>query len=180
MVRAWHILGMVAIGLAVCLVLYGHWQTQRKREQSANNIAVFGRAMHLYAAQNDGQWPNNLEQMLSQALKLPKDQWTDLLTNPSRPDMKPAYVYLKPGLAVKLIDNPGRLIFLYEAYSHWGPGIHVGFLDGHTTFITSETEFKALLAQSTVPRTPPGWGWSYRATTTQARGATQVARPAGR
>ncbi len=180
MVRVWHVLGLVAIGLAACLLLYAHWQTQRKRAWSANNIAVFGRAIHLYAQQNDGQWPNSLEQMLSQALRLPKDQWADLLTNPSRPDMKPAYVYLKPALPVRLIDNPGRAICLYEAYNNWGPGIHVGFLDGHGEFITNEAEFKALLARSTAPRPPTTWSWVYGATAIQGSNGVQASRPARR
>jgi hypothetical protein len=165
MARAWLVTGMVAAGLLICLAVGNRGCQQARRSYSANTIGQFGRAMHIYSQNNAGRWPDSLEQMLAEVIRAPRSQWDDMLTNPQRPHMKPAYVYLKPPAPIDQIDNPGRIIFLHEAYDDWGPGINAGFLDGHIRFITDRAEFEHLLAQSRAPNLQAnGWEWFFRQT----------------
>jgi prepilin-type processing-associated H-X9-DG protein len=122
-----------------------------KRSISANNIGMFLRGLHICMAQRDGRspddqpWPEDLRQIVEKGLRKAYDESADYLTNPERPGMRPAYVYVKPEVPLSRIHNPGREVAIYEAFDDWGGGINVGFLDGHVTFMDSEEEFRKLL-----------------------------------
>ncbi len=109
------------------------------------------RGIHVYTSVTYGQsasdqpWPKDLREIVEKGLHTRYDESSDLLNNPQRPKMKPAYIYVKPGVPLSRIDNPGRIVAVYEAYDQWGKGINVGFLDGHVSFISSEKKFQELL-----------------------------------
>ena len=175
MARKWTIPGLIAMGIIVSLMLLSHWRGQASQSYSSNNIGQFARAMHIYAAQNEGQWPDSLQAIVEKGMQARYDPSMGVLFNPQRPNMKPAYVYLKPAMPVNQVDNPARMIFMHEAYDQWGPGINVGFLDGHVTFISDQAEFSKLLAESKTAMASNGWAWLA---TTQGSPTTQPAAPA--
>jgi len=114
---------------------------------STNNIGQFIQAIHIYYAQKNS-WPDDFRQMIEVAMRATYDESMDLLHNPHRPDMKPAYIYIKPGLPMSRMERPGEMVAIYEAYDTWGDGINVGFLDGHVAFICDQAEFETLLART--------------------------------
>jgi prepilin-type processing-associated H-X9-DG protein len=129
-------------------------RVQARKSFSANNVGQFGRALHIYWGTKN-QWPDDLRQMMEVSMQRPYDESDDVLVNPQRPKMRPAYVYRKPGVPISKVSNPGAMIFLYERYDEWGDGINVGFLDGHVTFIRDQAEFEQMLAR-TIAMDPGG------------------------
>jgi prepilin-type processing-associated H-X9-DG protein len=117
-------------------------RTQAARVRSASNIKQLLLTCYMYAEHHKNQWPDNLEEVLT-AEKLPKA----LLTNPIDPTQEPGYVYIKPP-ATGDIKNPSALMVIHENFEKWG-GVNVGFADGHTEWVSSEDQFKQLLAEAT-------------------------------
>jgi prepilin-type processing-associated H-X9-DG protein len=128
----------------------GKARKQAKKSFSTNNIAQFVRALHIYQGEKKA-WPDSFHQMMVVAMRMqiePGDDSPDILKNPQRPDMRPAYVYIKPGLPMTRIANPGEMVVFYERYDEWGDGINVGFLDGHVIFVGDQVEFEKMLART--------------------------------
>lgn len=172
MARRWLLLDVLVLGILVVLAVFPRESESARQAYSRNNIAQFGRAMHLYAAGSGGQWPDTLRQLVEKGMRVPYDPSMDLLTNPDRPNTKPGYVYLKPAMPLGQVANPGRKIFLYEAHDQWGPGINVGFLDGHVAFLADQAEFERSLAESKATEAWDGRNWQAE------NPATQPATPA--
>lgn len=125
-------------------------RTHSKRTFSMNNVSQWVRAVHIYYAEKKA-WLENFHQMMVVAMRMqiePGDDSPDILKNPQRPTMRPAYAYIKPGLPMTRIANPGELVVIYERYDEWGEGINVGFLDGHATFVSDPAEFEKMLART--------------------------------
>jgi hypothetical protein len=97
-------------------------------------------ALKTYADSHDGQFPPDLQTLVKSRVLA-----EHALANPHLPDRKPGYVYVKPSVGRdKLAANT---VVVYENYETWDDeGIAVGFADGHTQTVKSESEFKALLA----------------------------------
>ena len=110
--------------------------------RSASNIRQVLQACMMYSNDHKGQWPDDLK-ALDNYFRGPA-QAQQVLTNPARPDMKPAYVYLKPQLPVA---EPPNTIVVYESHTDFGPGVNVGFADGHVEFVNNKERFDTLIAQ---------------------------------
>ena len=121
---------------------------------SGSHLRQLARAIWVCMPQQDGRWPDDLpwpadlRQLVEKGLHVQYDESAELLCNPYRPNMKPAYIYVKPTVPVSRIVDPGKTAVLYEAYDQWGEGINIGFLDGHVTFTNDEAWFKQLLAET--------------------------------
>lgn len=116
---------------------------QARQVQSMTNIKNLLLACHMHAADHEGRWPDELaalEKYIGGGE--PAEQ---VMTNPARPDVKPAYVYLKPA-------NPSArtadTAVVYESHTDFGRGVAVGFVDGHVEFINDRQRFDQLLADS--------------------------------
>ena len=118
---------------------------QAKKRFSQNNLAQIGRAIHIYEGTYKGQWPSSLREIVEKGRQTPYDPSMDLLANPQRPNMKPAYIYIKPAMPSSKIPDPGQLVVVYEAYDKWDAGINILLLDGHVKFITDEAEFQKMM-----------------------------------
>jgi prepilin-type processing-associated H-X9-DG protein len=117
---------------------------QAMRVQSMSNIRQILLACHMYAADNQGQWPDDLTGL--EKYFGAGEQAKRIMTNPLRPEVKPAYVYLKPA-------DPGGAdaaskAVLYESHTDFGRGVAVGFADGHVEYVANRQRFDQLLAKA--------------------------------
>ena len=119
---------------------------QARKSFSKNNLGQIGRAIHVYEGTYKGQWPSSLREIVEMGMRASYDPSMDILANPQRPKMKPAYIYIKPAMPSSKIPDPGQLVVAYEAYDKWDGGINVLLLDGHVKFITDEAEFQKMMA----------------------------------
>ncbi len=125
-------------------------RVQAKKRFSMNNLGQWGRALHIYYGEKKA-WADDFLQLMTIAMRMnikPTDPLPDILANPQRPKMRPAYVYIKPGLPMEKIANPGAMVVFYERYDNWDDGISVALLDGHVQFIKDQAEFEKMLAQT--------------------------------
>jgi hypothetical protein len=139
---------------------------QAKRYYAMNNICQFGRGMQIFYAMNN-RWPDDIRQIVEVAMRMPYDENMDVLKNPQRPDMKPAYIYLKPAMPVSKIEDPGKMVFMYEHFDAWNGGIAVGWLDGHADFIADQEQFEKALAHTKAQNA----AWLMEVAATQKAGA---------
>jgi prepilin-type processing-associated H-X9-DG protein len=113
------------------------------RTQSMSNMRQILLGCVMYASDNKDQWPKDLsaaEKYLGGPAKLQQ-----IMVNPSRPDAKPAYVYVQPA-GDGPVANPASTLVLYESHTDFGPGVSVGFADGHVEFVRNRERFDQLLA----------------------------------
>jgi prepilin-type processing-associated H-X9-DG protein len=94
------------------------------------------------ARDNKGQWPDDLSAI--EKYLGGKEKAAAVMTNPARPQVKPAYVYVKPADANPA--NPGTTMVLYESHTDFGRGVSVGFADGHVEYVSDRARFERLLA----------------------------------
>lgn len=104
---------------------------------SMKNVKRMVMACWQYSQQHDGQWPDNLKDLIGQGLS------ADIFVNPTQPDNPDSYIYIKPAD----MSSPAQTVVIYEMYDRWNIGINVGFLDGHVEFIRDEQQFKDLLSK---------------------------------
>jgi prepilin-type processing-associated H-X9-DG protein len=117
------------------------------RVKSASNIRQLIQTCLLYSNDNRGKYPPNLQELekaMVQWMPEPK-QVKDILTNPARPDVKPAYVYIPPA---KGNAAPPETVVIYESHKDFGDGINVGFADGHVEFVNQKQQFEQMLART--------------------------------
>jgi hypothetical protein len=98
-------------------------------------------SLRLYASTNHGSYPDSLED-LAKYFEKAGVSIGDLLSHPGQPDQKIGYGYVKPTQGDK---TPADHVLLYEKYDAFGPGVSVGFFDGHIERVTDESKFKKLL-----------------------------------
>jgi outer membrane lipoprotein-sorting protein len=114
-------------------------QTRAYRAMSMANLHMLEGAGRKYADENNGQWPESLEELVG------RDHISRrTLVNPARKDLAVGYVYIRPH---ERSPEPKALL-MYEAHEAWGKGISVAFTDGRVEFLEDEAEFKQLLAAS--------------------------------
>jgi prepilin-type processing-associated H-X9-DG protein len=131
-------LGTIARAAAPA-VLYA--RAQSMRAASMSNIRQILQACLIYSNQHNGAWPTSLKDVDNFFQGQGRPQLDRIMTNPAHPELKPAYVYIKP-------DNqyPGpRIVVIYESHTDFGPGVSVGFADGHVEFISDEKTFNEFL-----------------------------------
>ena len=117
------------------------------RVHSASNIRQLLQGCLLYANDNKGKYPPNLQELeKAMVAYMPEPaQVKQILTNPSRPEQKPAYVYIAPA---KGHGAPADMVVIYEAHKEFGDGINVGFADGHVEFVAQKQRFDQMLAKT--------------------------------
>lgn len=98
------------------------------------NIKQLLLACLLHARDNNGQWPDRLEDLTADEID------PQILTGPDHPN---GYIYRKPNDNVPIAQD----IVIYQAYQNWNDGICAGFADGHVEFFADETEFLKQLNQ---------------------------------
>ena len=109
---------------------------EANRAVSASRIMGIDTACYLYTNANNGEWPENLEVLVEQGLLA-----AESLVNPSRPHLKPGYVYIRPA---RPSDEWPPVLMVYEAYDEWGEGIQTSGWG----FMKDEAEFMEVLAQA--------------------------------
>jgi len=114
-----------------------------RRAVAATNLSAILKALHMYAADHKGRFPDDLSALVKAKLVSVR-----MLINPSDPARKSGYVYVRPAGPLNKIANAAETLVIYEAHEAWGEGINVGFVDGHVAFMRDAAEFKKLLAAS--------------------------------
>ena len=123
------------IVILLVIVLVPKVQEARReanRSVSSTRIKGIDTACYLYATSNRGEYPATLEALVQEGYYPAK-----LLVNPSRPELKVGYVYIKP------IGLTAHELILYEAFDEWEQGILTNL-----GFITDEELFKKILAET--------------------------------
>ena len=117
------------------------------RVQSASNIRQLLQGCLLYANDNKGKYPANLQELEKSMLAyMPEPaQIKQILTNPARPEQKPAYVYIAPAQGFKAGPD---VVVIYESHKDFGDGVNVGFADGHVEFVAQKQRFDQILAKT--------------------------------
>ena len=116
-------------------------RSHARRIAGASNIRQLLMACQMYMAEHKGQWPDDLkatEKYLGGAAGA-----ANVMKNPARPEMNPAYVYVKP--AVVPVPKPAETVVVYEAHKDFGAGVNVGFADGHVEYVSDAKRFDQLL-----------------------------------
>jgi len=117
------------------------------RVQSASNIRQLLQGCLLYSNENKGKYPANLKELeksMAGFIDDPK-QLQAIFTNPRKPDVKPAYVYIAPA---KGNAAPADVVVIYESHKDFGDGVNVGFADGHVEFVEDKKRFDEMLAKT--------------------------------
>jgi hypothetical protein len=94
-----------------------------------------------YAADQGGQWPDNLQSLASYGID------AAALVNPRRPEDAIGWVYRKPAASRGQIRNAATTAVIHEPLEPWNDGVSVGFADGHTEFIKDRKRVEKLLGQ---------------------------------
>jgi prepilin-type processing-associated H-X9-DG protein len=117
------------------------------RVQSASNIRQMLQACLLHANENKGQYPADLKALEAAMAKfMPEPAMVKrIMTNPAKPEIQPAYVYIKPA---KGNAAPAETVVIYESHKDFGDGINVGFADGHVEFVGQKQQFDQALAKT--------------------------------
>ena len=113
---------------------------------SASNMRQILLVCHMWANENNGQWPDDLRpDDLAKALKKYELPAT-VMDNPLKPGT--GYTYVKPPAKV---ENPSALIVLHDAQPVDGMRT-VGFMDGHVERLMEATFQEQLKAQKEVKK----------------------------
>jgi len=105
-----------------------------------SNLKQLALALHMYAEDHDGKFPDELEQA--------KDYYGNakVLVSPRKPKSfaGPSYIYI-PGYS-STAASPASSVVVYENPEFCSDGVNVAFLDGHIEFVKPEAFRKALEA----------------------------------
>ncbi|HTW94766.1 MAG TPA: hypothetical protein VMD30_08240 [Tepidisphaeraceae bacterium] len=91
--------------------------------QSAAHLKQLLIGCFMYSNEHQGQWPDKLDDIAGEV-----PNFDQLLINPTRPQAKPGYIYVKPDPAATLA--PDQVIVLYEPPDGQKP-VAIGYEDGH-------------------------------------------------
>jgi hypothetical protein len=101
-----------------------------------------------YAQDHNDQWPKDLETLVRQGTLT-----QEMLVNPDRPEMNPAYAYIRPDSEALTKMNISELVVVHETFKEWPKdGVWAAFADGHVHIVTDEAEMKKLLDHATKHR----------------------------
>ena len=141
---------LTALASALAVPLH-QARLQAMQVQSMSNLRQLLLACHMYAADHQGQWPDELAAVTQKYLG-GVEKARQIMTNPARPQADPGYTYLKPAdprggdMATKAV--------MYETHTDFGRGVAVGFADGHVEFVNNRQRFDRLLAGANAPAAP--------------------------
>lgn len=112
-----------------------------RRAVTASNMRQGVTGCWVYAQDHKDQWPEDLQTLVKEGIVQ-----ESMLHNPDRPEMVPAFEYIRPDSAALQKSDYGRLIVIYERYDKWPEkGIWVDFADGHLELVRDEAQFRKLL-----------------------------------
>ncbi|MEA2711044.1 MAG: hypothetical protein QOF78_3645 [Phycisphaerales bacterium] len=114
------------------------------RVQSSSNIRQILQTCLMHSNENKGAWPADMKELEKSMTKFAGPNVKRLLTNPQRPSVQPAYVYIKP---VQKQPN-GDTVVIYESHKDFGDGVNVGFADGHVEWVAQKQQFDQMLAKT--------------------------------
>ena len=117
------------------------------RVQSASNIRQMLQGCMLYANENKGKYPPTLQELEKSMAAIMEDakRMQQVFTNPTKPDVKPGYVYVPPAQGFKATPDT---VVIYESHKDFADGINVGFADGHVEFVADKKRFDEMLAKT--------------------------------
>jgi len=120
---------VAGVGAGVALPAITRARTQARRVSSMSNLKQMALAVIMYAEDNDGKCPPDLE-----AVK-PYGVDDRVLQSPRKPNgfSGPSYIYI-PGLS-RNIQGPAETIVVYENPQICDDGTNVAFMDGHVEFM---------------------------------------------
>jgi len=115
-----------AVGLGVAMPALARAKSQAKRTVSMSNLKQLTLATIMYADDNDGNFPENFDQIKEYAGD------SKVLESPMKPkDFNgPSYIYVQ-GHSNKAGTSPAKDIIIYENPAYCNERINVAFLDGH-------------------------------------------------
>jgi hypothetical protein len=112
-----------------------------KRAVTASNMRQGIVGCLTYAQDHNDEWPKDLQTLVAEG-----DIQEAQLHNPQRPELYPAFEYIRPDSAVLQKSEWQRHMVIYEKFDAWPEqGIWAGFADGHLEIVQDEAKFKELL-----------------------------------
>ena len=127
-----------AVGAGILMPAMARARHQARNVASMANLKNLGLAMHMYADDHDGKFPDGFEQM--------RDYYKNsrFLESPQKPtDFEgPSYIYVK-GHSTKA-GSPYKMIIVYENPEYLRDNIPVLFLDGHVEKMSQDRFIEAL------------------------------------
>jgi prepilin-type processing-associated H-X9-DG protein len=135
-------LGSVAgasLGLSVMMPALVRARSQASRITSASNLKLIALSCRIYAEDNDGKFPPNLEDLIEKTNLSPKSLESAL--KPKGFD-GPSYIYIA-GQTTAM--EPGNVV-AYDNPAFMSEGVNVLFMDGHVQWMKLEAFLRELEA----------------------------------
>ncbi len=128
-----------AIGVGIMMPALARTRNQAKRVVSMNNLKQLVLATIIYADDNDGIFPENLEQIKKYTNS------SKVFESPVKPkDFNgPSYIYVQ-GHSTKTGTSPANGIIIYENPEYCDDKVNVAFLDGHVESMQRDRFLKTL------------------------------------
>lgn len=102
--------------------------------KSANNLRMLGQSVFLYSNENNGKYPDKLEDLKSQ-FDVGSPTFDDVTKNPRSAD-KPGYIYVKPAAKLADVRNPSETPVFFESLNgKKNPDGLIGYADGHVASV---------------------------------------------
>ena len=128
-----------AVGAGVLMPALARARDQARRVTSMSNLKQIGLALHMWAEDNDGRFPDELEKLE------PYVSGESVWESPRKPKgfSGPSYMYL--GGQTRAMNYRNMLV--YENPEFCSDGVNAVFLDGHVEFLKPE-EFRRKLEET--------------------------------
>jgi len=128
-----------AVGVGILMPALARARSQARRVASMSNLKQIGLALHMWAEDNDGRFPDELGKLE------PYVSGASVWESPRKPDgfEGPSYLYL-PGQTGAMNY---RNMLVYENPEFCRDGVNAAFLDGHIEFLKPE-EFRRKLEET--------------------------------
>jgi hypothetical protein len=104
--------------------------------KSASNLRMLGQSVLLYSNENNGKYPDKLEDLKSQ-FDFGSPTFDDVTKNPRSTD-KPGYIYVKPAAKLADVRNPSETPVFFESLNgKKNPDGLIGYADGHVASVSN-------------------------------------------
>jgi prepilin-type processing-associated H-X9-DG protein len=129
------IAGAAAGGVSILLPSLSRARELSKRLVSGSNIKGAMTSCKIYANENAGKFPPNMQVLIDAGDVTPRQ-----FVNPraGSPDAKDHYIYI-PGHTE---SSPSDLVVIYENPAYVDEGLNIGFADGHVEFVRGEASLE--------------------------------------
>ncbi len=125
----------IAVAMGILMPALAMTKNLARRIESGTNLAGIGKACHLYAHDNDDNYPPSLRALIQYT-----DLSTKMLESPRKPRgfKGPSYIYI-PGQTTSIIQRTN--ILAYENPEFCTEGVNVLYADTHVAFVRPD-EFR--------------------------------------